>query len=75
MAWTLWHLGYPDQAFMKSQEALNLAQALAHPYSLAYAQLFAAIYYQLRREVQATREQAEAQIALSTEQRFAFWAA
>jgi DNA-binding SARP family transcriptional activator len=75
MAWTLWHLGYPDQALNKSQEALNLAQALPHPYSLAYAQLFAAIHSQLRREVQATREQAEAAMALSTEQGFTFWAA
>jgi predicted ATPase len=75
MAWTLWHLGYPDQALKKSQEALNLAQALSHPYSLAYAQLFAAIHSQLRREVQATREQAEAAMALSTEQGFTFWAA
>ncbi len=74
-AWTLWHLGYPDQALKKSQEALSLAQALSHPYSLAYAQLFATIHYQLRREVQATQEQAEAQIALSTEQGFAFWVA
>jgi predicted ATPase len=75
MAWTLWHLGYPDQALKKSQEALNLAQALPHPYSLAYAQLFAAIHSQLRREVQATREQAEAAMVLSTEQGFTFWAA
>jgi tetratricopeptide (TPR) repeat protein len=75
MAWTLWHLGYPDQALKKSQEALNLAQILAHPYSLAYAQLFAAIHFQFRREVQATQEQAEAAIALSAEQGFAFWAA
>ncbi len=74
-AWTLWHLGYPDQALKRSQEALNLAQALSHAHSLAYAQLFATTHYQLRREAQATQEQAEAQIALSTEQGFAFWVA
>ena len=36
---TLWCLGYPAQAVRRSQEALALAQALAHPYSLAFAQI------------------------------------
>ena len=35
---TLWCLGYPTQALRRSQEALTLAQALAHPPSLALAQ-------------------------------------
>ena len=39
---TLWCLGYPAQAMQRSQEALALAQALAHPYSLALAQYWAA---------------------------------
>ena len=34
-AHTLWCLGYPAQAVQRSQEALALAQELAHPYSLA----------------------------------------
>jgi DNA-binding SARP family transcriptional activator len=73
--WTLWHLGYPDQALKRNQEALNLAQALSHAHSLAYAQLYATTHYYYRREAQATQEQAEALIALSTEQGFAFWLA
>jgi predicted ATPase len=36
-AWTLWCLGYPTQAMLRSQETLALAQALVHPYSLAVA--------------------------------------
>ena len=39
---TLWWLGYPDQALQRSQEALTLVRELAHPFSLAYAQFFAA---------------------------------
>ena len=35
----LWCLGYPAQAIQRSQEALALAQELAHPYSLAAAQV------------------------------------
>ena len=34
----LWCLGYPAQAVQRSQEALALAQTLAHPFSLAVAQ-------------------------------------
>ena len=37
----LWCLGYPAQAMQRSQEALALAQELAHPYSLAAAQFWA----------------------------------
>jgi len=35
MALALWPLGYPDLALKRSQEALTLAQELAHPFSLA----------------------------------------
>ena len=34
----LWCLGFPAQAGQRSQEALALAQVLAHPYSLGVAQ-------------------------------------
>jgi predicted ATPase/class 3 adenylate cyclase len=68
----LWLLGYPDQAIRRSQEALILAQELAHPFSLAYALAFAAWVHQFRRESQATHERAEALCALAKEQGFAF---
>ena len=38
----LWCLGYPEQAVRRSQEALALAQALAHPHSLVFARHSAA---------------------------------
>jgi class 3 adenylate cyclase/tetratricopeptide (TPR) repeat protein len=74
-ALALWMLGYPDQALKRSQEALTLAQELSHPFSLAWALHCAAWLHQCRREVQATQEQAEALIALCTEQGFPFWLA
>lgn len=74
-AWAVWHLGYPDQAPQRSQEALTLAQEIAHPFSRGLALVFAAAAHQLRREIQATRERAEAAIALSTEQGFPEWVA
>jgi class 3 adenylate cyclase/predicted ATPase len=75
VAQTLWLLGYPEQALAHLHEALALAQELSHPYSLAYARCHVAIVSQLRRDVLAVHEQAEAAITLSTEQRFPLWVA
>jgi tetratricopeptide (TPR) repeat protein len=74
-AWTLWLLGYPDQALARIHDALTLAYELSHPLSLAYAQCWAATVSQLRRDVPAVIEQAEAAVALATAQGFAQWAA
>ena len=71
----LWLLGYPERALTHIHEGLALAHALSHPYSLAFARLWAAIVSQLRRDVPAVHEQAEAAVALSIEQGFPFWAA
>ena len=73
MANTLWCLGYQAQAVRHSQEALALAQELEHPYSLAYAQHWAAGLYHHRREVLAVQVQAEALLTLATAQRFPVW--
>jgi predicted ATPase len=78
LSWTalvLWLLGYPDQAFKKSQETLALAQALAHPFSLAQALVWTSNFHQLRRDECAAQEKAEAAIRLSTEQGFSIWLA
>jgi predicted ATPase/DNA-binding winged helix-turn-helix (wHTH) protein len=72
---TLWLLGYPDQALAHTREALALAYELSHPYSLAWAWCMAAFASQLRHDVLAVPEQAEAAITLSTEHGFSFWAA
>jgi predicted ATPase len=73
--WTLWLLGYPEQALARLHEALTLAHALSHPHSLAVARVWAAIVCQLRRDVPAVHEQAEAAATLATEQGFPHWAA
>ena len=72
---TLWLLGYPEQALARLHEALALAHELSHPYSLAFARCWAAFVSQFRRDVPAVHEQAEAAVALSTEQGFPHWAA
>jgi predicted ATPase/class 3 adenylate cyclase len=66
-AWTLWHLGYPDQALKSGNEALELAQGLSHPLSLAFAEHRVGALRQYRREARAAQETAEGAIALSAE--------
>jgi predicted ATPase len=72
---TLWLLGYPERALARLHDALTLAHALSHPYSLAWARCWVAYVYQFRGDVPAVHEQAEAAIALSTAQGFPQWAA
>ena len=48
-AWTLWLLGYPDQALACIHKALALAHELSHPVSLAFARCFAPFVAQFRR--------------------------
>jgi predicted ATPase/class 3 adenylate cyclase len=69
-ALTLWTLGYPNQALKRDNEALALAQALSHPFSLAFAEFFVSALRQLRREARAAQETAESMIALSAEHGF-----
>jgi predicted ATPase/DNA-binding winged helix-turn-helix (wHTH) protein len=71
----LWHLGYPDQARRRSQEAVTLAQQLSHPFSQAIALAYAALLQQFCRDVQTVHELAEATIALGTEHGFTYYLA
>jgi predicted ATPase len=75
VAETLWLLGYPEQALARLYEALALAHELSHPYSLAWAQWWVAFVLQLRRDVRAMHEHAEAAVTLATAQGFPQWAA
>jgi predicted ATPase len=70
VAHALWLLGYPDQARQKSQEALKLAQEIAHPTSLAFALMHGAWIHVFQREEQAVRELTETLIRLCTDQGF-----
>src|SRR5262249_60799720 len=72
-AGTLWLLGYPDQALQRSHEALTLAQEVAHPFSLAYALVFAAFLHFLRREEPLVQARSEAVITIAAEHGFAHW--
>ena len=66
----LWARGYPDQALRQSQRALELAQSLSHPSSLAHALGLATRVHVLRSERKQVASHAERAIAIATEQGF-----
>jgi class 3 adenylate cyclase/predicted ATPase len=68
-AFTLWMLGYPDQALRRAEEALAMANELQNPANLINTLAFVANIHVLRRELTAGRQRAEATIELSAEHR------
>ncbi|MGH7960738.1 MAG: hypothetical protein ACRERD_02790, partial [Candidatus Binatia bacterium] len=75
IAWALWHLGYPDQALKKSEEAIALAQKIAHPFSLTFALHYCAAIHRLRREGRAAQQRSEQVLALAREHGFPYFIA
>jgi predicted ATPase len=69
----LWYRGYPDQALARVRHCLSLAQALAHPLSLAEALCAVAHVHLFRREGQEAQAHAAAVQTLTHEQGFAWW--
>jgi predicted ATPase len=73
LSWTLWLLGYPEQALVRSQQTLTLARDLGHVHSLAMVCNFAAILHLLRGEDAMVEEQVEAATALATRHHLHQW--
>jgi class 3 adenylate cyclase/predicted ATPase len=69
----LWQLGYPEQALRANEEMRKLASAIAHPFSLAYAQHHTSwLYHQLGLPAE-TRAASEEGIETASEQGFAMF--
>jgi DNA-binding winged helix-turn-helix (wHTH) protein/predicted ATPase len=66
-AWTLWFLGFSDQALERMHESLALARDFYEPHGLAHRLLFASILHQLRQEPGESQEYAEAVLTISRE--------
>jgi class 3 adenylate cyclase/predicted ATPase len=75
LSWTLWSIGCPDQALTASRDAVALAEAVAHPPSLAFALFFAARLHLMLGNISAVRAWTDALLALATKESFAFWVA
>jgi len=72
-AYTAWQLGFPEQGLQRMQASHQLAQALSHPFSIAFDLNVAAWFHQLRREAHSVEAHTRRNIALSAEQGFAQW--
>jgi tetratricopeptide (TPR) repeat protein len=73
LAFDLCCLGYPDQALAVENQALAQAQALAHPFSLAYALTWDAMLHGEMGNTDSQLQSAEAAIALGEEHHLRFW--
>jgi class 3 adenylate cyclase/tetratricopeptide (TPR) repeat protein len=71
----LWHLGFYDQARAHAAAALDAAQASRHAFSVAWALAWDAAQYQLLGDARSCLGQAEAAIAVATEQIIPFYGA
>jgi predicted ATPase len=74
LGWTLGLLGHTDQALKRVQEAVTLAEAVAHPFSLGFGLHCGAIVHALRGEGRQAQERTDAELALSNKHSFPFWA-
>ena len=75
-SWTLWLLGYPDQAVRRSNETIEeVRRGKKDPYGLTQLLSAASCLHRMRRDPQATRETAEEALALATEHGFPLWVA
>jgi class 3 adenylate cyclase/predicted ATPase len=73
MSWALWILGDVDMAAAQMAAALQRADAVAHPHTLAYACYYASILHALRGEPAIAYRHAERCLTLSEEHGFRHW--
>lgn len=73
MSWAYWLLGSPAIAQKHSDDAVHIAEALDHSFSLTLALSFSQWIHQFNRDVTRTRATAEKALSLAKEQGFAFW--
>jgi predicted ATPase len=72
LAWTLWFLGYPDQALKMNHRAIEVARALSDPFSLIFAEIFLCYVQHHRGDVRALHRTAERVISACAEHGFAY---
>jgi tetratricopeptide (TPR) repeat protein len=75
LAYTLWFLGYPDQASARAEMALDLARRSGHAFSHVSALTFVARVSQCRRDLARTRDVAHQILAASRDHGFAYYEA
>ncbi len=73
LSYVFWFMGYPDQALRKTEEALTMARALNHPFSVGWALAFGMMVGGLLRDPDLALERTTATISYCTEQAYPFW--
>ena len=73
LGFVLWCLGYPEQAEEAQSEGLIKAQALGHPFSLAYALTWDAMLHGMMGNVDSLLQSAEAVLTLSAKHHLRYW--
>jgi hypothetical protein len=66
-AYNLWFLGYPDRALERASIATAMANESGSKHMLSEVHYWAAALYELRRELDHVREQAEAALTAASE--------
>ena len=69
-AWALWFLGYPAQAYRRAEDGVSLARKLGHPFTFAFALLFAGQLHSYRRETDPTLALTAEVMTISAKQDF-----
>jgi tetratricopeptide (TPR) repeat protein len=74
LAWNLWILGFPGQAYQMVSQALAQATERANPYTLAFAHYVTSAVQLLRGDYQDALTHADRSFAVSTEHRINLYA-
>jgi tetratricopeptide (TPR) repeat protein len=74
-AFYLYWLGYPDQAVKRADRAIELAQELNHPFTMAYALFHTGNLHLWRGETRLAEDRAQAMLEIAMEHGFQIWEA
>ena len=73
--YTLWQMGYPDQALVKAERGMAIAQTVSHPNRLSTALNYLAIAHMLRQENEIAIARAEDAVGLANKEGLPYRAA
>jgi tetratricopeptide (TPR) repeat protein len=68
-----WWLGFPDRAVELADRAIELATALKHPFTMAYALFHTGSLHMWRGEMALAHERAQAMLEMAEEHGFQIW--
>ncbi len=72
-AFFLYWLGYPDRAVERANRAIEIAEILNHPFTMAYALFHTASLHMWRGETELARERAKLLLEVAREQEYQIW--